>query len=465
MTNIEKLRSTVLVLLFNIFLPTLDVGTDLRLIIKFWNMKIKYKEEEWSGFSISIALLIPFIFNYVISWIHCILGEKLKYFLFPLLNLYPQYEATLIILKIWKNPKIGLIEKRKYERAISLNESLVEAIPTTLLLTSLWTVALTAGNIFQQIYETIIGEKGSVDEWMFYLTYGVSILSAGFGLAKCLKVGAAANMGEGGPLDGLLSLKFIVLFLSTTSVLLFKAVLIVFTCHFVSCSNLTFVFVKILLQTPVASTQKVFINTIIFFSLVFLPNMLMAMISTIEMRNKNSWKILMSQAAFILLPMFTFFTFQKINLNLFCSSLTDPRVRFSPRMSQANIIMSVAGYFGWMLWIINTYDPSNPYQYPWFIFLLSQSLNVTMPMLIISIFLTEIYINFHHLERFCCSIPKEEIHIYDPDQPEKHFVLKDEHVIELDTGNHDPEYFELQNCTIMSNIKGDSKCSMTFMQK
>ena len=56
MTNIEKLKSIVLVFFFNIFLPTLDVGTDLRLIIKFWNMKIKYKEDEWSGFSISISL-------------------------------------------------------------------------------------------------------------------------------------------------------------------------------------------------------------------------------------------------------------------------------------------------------------------------------------------------------------------------------------------------------------------------
>ena len=234
MTKSEKIKAILPLMIFNIFLPTIDVVTDLRLIIKFWIIKISWNGEEmWSGFYFSLALLVPFIFNYLISWIHCIRKGNLKIFIFPLLNLYPQYEAAVIILKIWKTPKIGLMEKRKYERAISLNEALVEAIPTTLLLTSYTTIAFTSGSIFETIYEILIGVRGSADEWLFYISYGISILSAGFGLAKCLKVGVAANMGEGGLLDGFLSLKFIGLFLSSTSVLLFKASLIVFSCIFV----------------------------------------------------------------------------------------------------------------------------------------------------------------------------------------------------------------------------------------
>ena len=93
-------------------------------------------------------------------------------------------------------------------------------------------------------------------------------------------------------------------------------------------------------------------------------------------------------------------------------------------------------------------------------------------MLIISILLSEVYVYFCHLEKFCCSTPKEEIHIYDPNHPEKHFVLKEEQVLEVIENENDDiedpeavEYFELQNYTMMSNMGGDSKCSMTFKQK
>lgn len=238
----EKVKKIVPILAFSIILPTIDVGTDLRLIIKFsteeehqicWNDMSCYT---LSGIYFSIALLIPFISNYLISWISFVgtLKFNFKKIIFPLLNVYPQYNAVIIILQIWKNPQKGLKEKRKFERIISLNEALVEAIPTTLILTLFISFSFTtSGDNFRKIYEIIIGVKGSSDEWIFYFTYGSSLLSAGFGLAKCLKVGAAANMGEGGPLDGLLSAKFIVLFLSSTSILVFKAALIFFSCEMV----------------------------------------------------------------------------------------------------------------------------------------------------------------------------------------------------------------------------------------
>ena len=203
-----------------------------------------------------------------------------------------------------------------------------------------------------------------------------------------------------------------------------------------------------------AATSIVFGNVIIFISLVFLPNMLLAILFTIEMKNKNSWKILLNQAELILLPMFTFFTYQRLKLN-FCSSSTDPRVRFSSMMTQANIILTLAGYFGWILWIINVYHNDDVKEYLWL------CLNVTMPMLMISIFLTELYVYFCHLEKFCCSTPKEEIHIYDPDQPEKHFVLKEEQVVEINNDDDDNvnEPAEFFNSKVIP-LGGDKKCVM-----
>ena len=43
----------------------------------------------------------------------------------------------------------------------------------------------------------------------FLVTFVTSLLTAGLGMAKCLKLGVARIMGEGGPVDGLLSGQFI----------------------------------------------------------------------------------------------------------------------------------------------------------------------------------------------------------------------------------------------------------------
>ena len=49
----------------------------------------------------------------------------------------------------------------------------------------------------------------------FLTTYATSIISAALGLAKCLKNGVARPIAPGGPLDGLLSGKFLLAFLAS----------------------------------------------------------------------------------------------------------------------------------------------------------------------------------------------------------------------------------------------------------
>merc|ERR1712012_1414500 len=47
---------------------------------------------------------------------------------------------------------------------------------------------------------------------LFSVTFATSALSAGLGLAKCLKVGACRVLAEGGCLGGLLAPRFLLLF-------------------------------------------------------------------------------------------------------------------------------------------------------------------------------------------------------------------------------------------------------------
>ena len=58
----------------------------------------------------------------------------------------------------------------------------------------------------------------------FLTTYAISIISAALGLAKCLKNGVARPIGSGGPLDGLLTAKFIVAFLAIGVGLVLRAI-------------------------------------------------------------------------------------------------------------------------------------------------------------------------------------------------------------------------------------------------
>ena len=61
-------------------------------------------------------------------------------------------------------------------------------------------------------------------EYEFYTTYAISIISAALGLAKCLKNGVARPIAPGGPLDGLLTAKFIVAFLAIGVGLVLRAI-------------------------------------------------------------------------------------------------------------------------------------------------------------------------------------------------------------------------------------------------
>ena len=45
---------------------------------------------------------------------------------------------------------------------------------------------------------------------LFLITYSSSIISASFGMAKCLKVGVARTIGQEGMLDGYLTKKFLI---------------------------------------------------------------------------------------------------------------------------------------------------------------------------------------------------------------------------------------------------------------
>ena len=101
-----------------------------------------------------------------------------------LLGCYPQLVAARIIRLFWTQPLKGMNEKKNLERNLMENEIFTEAVPSALIMTFLWLVSSGLPGS-----DLIIGED-LLDNVLFFVSFGTSFLSAGLGLAKCLKVGA-----------------------------------------------------------------------------------------------------------------------------------------------------------------------------------------------------------------------------------------------------------------------------------
>ena len=100
-----EVASILTVLVLNIFLPTLDTYTDIRLVTKLYNGADGYdwnwetREYEFVHHSHPVyasVLLVPFLLNYVACWYTFYREARYKKytFIFPLLNLYPQFGKT-----------------------------------------------------------------------------------------------------------------------------------------------------------------------------------------------------------------------------------------------------------------------------------------------------------------------------------------------------------------------------------
>ena len=368
------------------------------------------------------AMLGPFCLNYIFCFIAFFrLGTKKRLtFIFPLLNLYPQFgksfksklpfrlnilEAVRLILMLLEDPETGMKMKRKYEEDIGLHETFLEAVPTALILTLIW---VSPG---KDSLQEVIFDGHIVAPTLFLLTYSLSCFSASLGLAKCLKTGVARPISPGGPLDGLFSGRFILALIASASCLVVRI-----------------------------------FNPVDTFAVLFLPQLFLAFSSTVDFTKKNSLKILISHPSLLLLPMFTFFTFSKLQ----CCG--DRRVKFSKRFTLINIAISVAGLVAWFVFSffkigadfeqliselkkIDIFDfVLRPTKNFYEIRSYTITLVITSALTIIGILSTIIFLYLDTLCCCCCGCflsATETLRVFDPDQPERNFIMEDGRVVEV----------------------------------
>jgi len=261
----DIIKQSVTVLLLNIVLPTIDIYSDLYLIVKLL----------YNGHPVwSVLLLVPFLLNYFLTWFLWWRIDKTKHtsWVYVALSWYPQFCALKVIGLLLTDTKKGLRKKRKLELEISEFEVFCEAVMSVLVMTYI---------IWKESGEKLlIGEDYSTDFYLFYITYLTSILTASLGLAKCLKVGPCRVF----PLGGLCNKKFFFLMFTMGTTLVSKGMLLG---HSVIEKNIVFF--------------------AICFSTTFLPGLIIGLMSVC--RNKKTIKTIAAHPSILLLPVFTYFTF------------------------------------------------------------------------------------------------------------------------------------------------------------
>ena len=98
---------------------------------------------------------------------------------------------------------------------------------------------------------------------------------------------------------------------------------------------------------------KVQVSVLLAATVTFLPSFLLAIISTLDLTNRRSLRILITHPYLVLLPTFTYFSYAKVKI---CG---DRRIAFSPKMSLLNMLLNAVVVPG--IAIIWTKDSALPF--------------------------------------------------------------------------------------------------------
>ena len=150
---------------------------------------------------------------------------------------------------------------------------------------------------------------------------------------------------------------------------------------------------------------------------LFLPPFLLSTFSTLNLRDKSSLKILYRHPSLIILPTVTFFTFSRHNISC-CSSFSENnRVSFSKKLTWVNIAFSIIAYVAYGVRMFISLDPASEnflYSFIYFAFFLGLVLFLILPLNVLTILLTALFL---HTDKLCCCCcdPREQLSVYDPD--------------------------------------------------
>ena len=137
--------------------------------------------------------------------------------------------------------------------------------------------------------------------------------------------------------------------------------------------------------------------------MIFLPSFLLAIVSTLDLTNKKSLSILISHSYLVLLPTFTYFSYSKLRR---CGD-RKIGIAFCPTLTVVNTLLGIL-----LLQFYCTFH-----------WILYYALSVIMTLLFLKI--EEISCCS------CCGSAGRLVRVFDPDHPEKTFIMEGGRVVEV----------------------------------
>ena len=246
------------------------------------------------------------------------------------------------------------------------------------------------------------------DYFFFGVAFGSSILAASIGMAKTLRYGICRIIADSDAID-LFTGRFLMACLSCGLALLSKGFMIVTIMY----KHVRFErFDENYTKLEVLQPQQLAEAVALCFGL-FIPQLILAIWSSVGAK-KSSLKMIIQHPSIILLPIYTFYTFSKINT---INGDRDVRVKLSPLYTSINMFLS----FGYGFMTI--------YFYFGFGFMLAKSIFAVFAIISTAIFLY--YDSVFPCCCECCLLPPYQISVYDPDNPELELVWREGRVEEI----------------------------------
>ena len=317
---LSKSVDMILIVTLNIVLPTLDTYSDLSIIMSL---------VQGQDYTYAAALLTPFLLNYGVmlyTWWRLDESHSLTLLLPALLNLYPQTVAGKVLLLIWKDDPRAQQKKVEMEQDLSEHEAVLEALPTLTILSCM--LALDEKKILEisGVVSDGIYLANVLRQHKFWISFHISIFSASFGMAKCLKNGVARIL----PDVGFCSKGF--------ALILVSILLTIFGNGFL---------LKVMIEKnngyflgpqTLSSYHRLAINI----ALHSLPGLVISVITTYNYR--SVWRTMLAHPSIFVIPIFTYYTFETNNIGFQKKKVEEIELRLSKRWSIANLVCKTIGF-------------------------------------------------------------------------------------------------------------------------
>ena len=397
--------------LFNVALPSLDVYSDLSLILPwYWNGHWKY------ALSMTFPLFLQFL-STSYKWVQLEKKENKRWtWILLLLQFWPQWRALRIMHLHYKKDSNAENKKQELLREVTSTEPFLEAWPSIMVMILIWAplISQSGFTVLYHIISTpglceynprfkstciVFSGPGGVD-W-FFITFFISVVTGSLGITKFLQIGPFSVLSEEGALGGILKWKFILAFLAVMWSILTKGVLMgLLMGYYASAPPYRHRQFKKVLGTSDDQATNILMVTISL-TAVFLPSLLCSLFSIVSSTgiNKKFFQVMIRYPASWVLPLATYFTIgSKISLKCTREDKQKRLLGFSIRCSFCNMIISIFMYGGIIAFLLvnDYYDGSGIFKPFW----IDIFIPLFIPVLVLGVTFNIIYLVLD--EPWCC---------------------------------------------------------------